>query len=435
MLPRYRPLRWPFFGAIPGSSFLPALLLNDLLPLLVLLGLSALFSGAETAIFSLQEMELDEMGQLKGAPRVATSLARRPNRTLITLLLSNMVVNVLFATLATAIFLRVMGPIGMTISIPVVTAVLLLFGEIVPKTIGLRGSRRIATAVAPLVEFLARFLYPVRILMEFVTSRFDTSKLPSRLSRSELGTLLRIAGEEGLFSAFETKVLSSALLLGDTPIERLLRPRVEVVGVERTASFQEAVEIFEKSGYSRLPVYEDTLDHVVGVLYLKDLLTARDPEQSRGVEEFMHEPFFVPQSKAADELFAEFQSLRVHFAVVVGEHGGMEGIVTMEDLAEELVGQIGDESDVVKVRLEVLAHDTWRVDAGIELEELGEALGVSLGEGLDAVTLAGFLGETLGRVPQAGDVLEHEGLRFRVLTARPNRPLLVRVTRRGRRVR
>jgi CBS domain containing-hemolysin-like protein len=411
---------------------LPALLLNDLLPLLVLLGLSALFSGAETAIFSLQEMDLDEMGQLKGAPRVATSLARRPNRTLITLLLSNMVVNVLFATLATAIFLRVMGPIGMTISIPVVTAVLLLFGEIVPKTIGLRGSRRFATAIAPLVESLARLLYPVRILMEFVTSRFDTSKLPSRLSRSELGTLLRIAGEEGLFSAFETKVLSSALLLGDTPVERLLRPRVEVVGVERSATFGEAVEIFEKSGYSRLPVYEDTLDHVVGVLYLKDLLTARDAEPSRGVVEFMHEPFFVPQSKAADELFAEFQSLRVHFAVVVGEHGGMEGIVTMEDLAEELVGQIGDESDVVKVRLEVLAHNTWRVDAGIELEELGEALGMTIGAGLDAVTLAGFLGETLGRVPQAGDVLEHEGLRFRVLTARPNRPLLVRVTRHGR---
>ncbi len=425
----------PWLGAFPGSSHLPSFVLTDFLPLLGLLGLSALFSGAETAIFSLQEMELDEMGQLKGAPRVAASLARRPNRTLITLLLSNMVVNVLLATLATATALRAMGPIGLTIAIPVVTVVLLLLGEIVPKTIGLRSSRRLATSVAPVIEVLARILYPVRVLLELVTSRFGASKPPSRLTRSELSTLLRIAGEEGLFSSFETKVLSSALRLGDTPVDRLLRPRVEVVGVERSATVAQAVEIFEKNGFSRLPVYEDTLDHVVGVLYLKDIVTAPQLAPTSSVEDFMHEPFFVPQSKPADELFSEFQSLRVHFAVVVGEHGGMEGVVTMEDLAEELVGQIRDESDIEKVRLEILAHDTWRVDAGIELDELGEALGHPIGKGLDAVTLAGLLGEALGRVPQAGDFLERGGFSYRVLTARPNRPLLVRVTRSGKRAR
>jgi len=403
-------------------------LILDLFSLVGLLGLSAFFSGSETAIFSLQEMELEEMEAQGGRSGLAAQLARNPYRTLVTLLLSNMVVNVAVVTVSTALLVEALGPAGLGVAIPVVTIMLLLCGEILPKTLGLRSRRRLAPLAAPGVDLLARALSPLRIVLESAASRVSGPTRRLRLRREELGTMLDLAQEEGLFTRFESRMLSRVLKLADTTVERILRPRVDVVGISREASLEDAVKLFEASGLSRLPVHEGSLDHVVGVLYLKDLIHVIDREESPSIESLAREPFFVPESKAADELFAEFQRRRVHFAVVVDEHGGMEGIVTMEDLLEELIGEVHDESDVQAERLEILAPSIWRADAGIELGELGEALGRRVGEGLDAVTLAGLLEEELGKVPQAGDRVSRDGFEFRVLTARPNRPLLVRVT-------
>ena len=400
----------------------------DLLSLVGLLGLSAFFSGSETAIFGLQEMELEELEAQGGRSGLAVRLARRPYRTLVTLLLSNMVVNVAMVTFSTALIVDAMGPAGLGVAIPVVTILLLLFGEILPKTLGLRSRRRLAPLAAPIIDVLARVLAPLRVVLEFVASRLSGPTRRLRLRRDELGTLMDVAQEEGVFTRFETRMLSRVLRLADTPVERLLRPRVDVVGIPLESSLEDAVKLFESSGLSRLPVYQESLDRVVGVLYLKDLIHVIDRDELPRIDSLIREPFFVPESKPADELFAEFQKRHVHFAVVVDEHGGMEGVITMEDLLEELIGEVHDESDILADRLEILAPSVWRVDSGIELEELGEALDCRVGEGMDAVTLAGLLEEELGKVPQAGDRVLRDGLELRVLTARPNRPLLVRVT-------
>ncbi len=407
---------------------LPSELLIDSVTVVVLLGLSAFFSGSETAIFALQEVELQEMELQGGRALRAAGLARRPYRTLVTLLLSNMITNVALATVATAALVRAMGPVGVGVAIPTVTIALLLFGEIVPKTIGLRARRRIAVVAAPPVDWLATVLGPLRLVLEKLAAWVSGPPAPLRLSRSELSTLMELGREEGVFTALESRMLMRVLRLGETPVARLVRPRVQVVGIPVDADWQEVVSTFERSGRSRLPVYEGSLDHVVGVLYLKDFLGADHRDRGKGIRALMREPYFVPQSKPADELFSEFQRRRVHLAVVVGEHGGMEGIVTLEDLLEELIGEVNDEGDVVEHRVETVADGVWRVHAGIELEELGEVVGRPLAEHFEAVTLAGMLEEELGRVPRAGDRLQRDGFLFHVLTARPNRPGLVEVS-------
>lgn len=407
---------------------LPSELLIDSVTVVVLLGLSAFFSGSETAIFALQEVELQEMELQGGRALRAAGLARRPYRTLVTLLLSNMITNVALATVATAALVRAMGPVGVGVAIPTVTIALLLFGEIVPKTIGLRARRRIAVVAAPPVDWLATVLGPLRLVLEKLAAWVSGPPAPLRLSRSELNTLMELGREEGVFTALESRMLMRVLRLGETPVARLVRPRVQVVGIPVDADWQEVVSTFERSGRSRLPVYEGSLDHVVGVLYLKDFLGADHRDRGKGIRALMREPYFVPQSKPADELFSEFQRRRVHLAVVVGEHGGMEGIVTLEDLLEELIGEVNDEGDVVEHRVETVADGVWRVHAGIELEELGEVVGRPLAEHFEAVTLAGMLEEELGRVPRAGDRLQRDGFLFHVLTARPNRPGLVEVS-------
>jgi CBS domain containing-hemolysin-like protein len=283
-----------------------------------------------------------------------------------------------------------------------------------------------------MIDLLARLLAPLRIVLEAVAERVSGPTRKLRLKRGELGTLMEVAQQEGVFTRFEARMLLRVLRLGDTPVERLLRPRVEVVGVSADSGIEAAVRIFESSGLSRLPVYEESLDQVVGVLYLKDLIDVGDGREGPAIHSLMREPFFVPESKPADELFSEFQRRHVHFAVVVDEHGGMEGIVTMEDLIEELIGEIHDESDIESERLEMLSPEVWRADALVELAELGEALDARIGADRDAVTLAGLLEEELGKVPQAGDRVRRDGFEFQVLTARPNRPLLIRVARAGR---
>jgi len=397
--------------------------------MVALLGLSAFFSGSETAIFALQEVELEEMEQQGGRAAQAASLARRPYRTLVTLLLSNMITNVVFATVATATLVRAMGVTGVGVAIPSVTVVLLLFGEIVPKTLGLRARQRLAPLAAPVVDLLSALLGPLRRILETLAAWTSGPTERVRLDRAELETLMELGRQEGVFTALEARMLSRVLRLGDTPVERSVRPRVFVVGIPCDASWEEAVSTFESSGRSRLPVYEDTLDHIVGVLYLKDLLTTPHTETTPAITEVMRKPYFVPKSKAADELFAEFQRRRVHIAVVVGEHGGMEGIVTLEDLLEELIGEITDESDVPEFEIEDVGDGVWRVHAGVELEDLDEVIVSHLAEGRDVVTLAGLLEEELSRVPRVGDQLELDGFLFQVLTARRNRPGLVKIVR------
>jgi CBS domain containing-hemolysin-like protein len=410
----------------------PADLLFHVPSLLLLLIASAFFSGSETALFSLQESDLEEMARSSSRrAQLAVTLARRSNRTLVTLLLANLLVNVLLSVLITGMCLRWFGPAGLGVAIPAASVLLILFGEIFPKTLGLRQGRGAAERVAPIVEGVARLLGPVRRALEGLAERVAGPRVVRPLDKEELATLVDVTQQEGGISPFEAEVLLNILTFAKVTVDRCMTPRVDMVALEADASYEEVVATYEASGRSRIVVIEGDRDHVVGVLLLKDFLT-HDPAQGpRTVRALMRPAVFVPESLSASRLFHQLMRDRVHLAIVVGEHGGVEGVVTLEDLLEEIVGDIRDERDVPQDEIEMMPDGSWRAEAGIDLDDLGDAMGVELGEGRDAVTLSGLLEEELGRVPRAGDHVTLGPLDFRVLTALPTRPLWVQVNRRA----
>lgn len=399
--------------------------------LLLLLVASAFFSGSETALFSLRETELEEMSR-SGSPRArrAVELVRRPYRTLVTLLLANMVVNVIVSVLITGVCLRAFGQAGLGVAIPGATLLLVLFGEIVPKSVGLRQGRPFAELGASLIHGLSVVLGPVRRALEHLAAGASGEPQRPPLDREELATLVEVAQEEGELTPFEARVLKRILLFATVTSGRFMTPRVDMVAVDVASTAEEVAAVFDGSGRSRVVVVEGDRDHVVGVLLLKDFLTHPGDRTVLRVSELMRRPLFVPESLPAPSLFRQFQAHRLHIAVVVGEHGGVEGVVTLEDLLEEIVGDIHDEADEPEMELEQLADGTWRADAAMELDDLGEALGAQLDRGQDAVTLSGLLEERLGRIPRAGDRVVAGPFEFRVLSALPTRPRIVQIRRR-----
>jgi magnesium and cobalt exporter, CNNM family len=399
----------------------------------LLLIASAFFSGSETALFSLEDGELAAFARdRRRRRRQVVDLVRSSEATLVSILFGNMVVNVGISVLTTSVCLRLFGGRGLVVAIPLATMLLLLFGEIVPKSAGLRRRREIAEWAAPMLRALVWLLQPLQsVLVRAVEWTIGTpSNLPLRLE--ELPTAVSLAADEGELTPFEARVFTRMLTFAPMPLGRCMTPRVDMVTVAATAHRTELLEVFERSGRSRLPVTDEGPEDIVGVLYLKDVL-ARRPEEDFGAAELMREVLFEPETLAAGELFRRFQERRVHLAIVVGEHGGVEGLVTLEDLLEELVGEIQDEADEQARGLEKVAEGVWRGDALLELDDVAEWLATvapfDMGE--DAVTLSGLLEELLGRVPVAGDELVHGRWTLRVLTASPNRPRLVEIRWQG----
>ncbi len=405
-------------------------MIESFLQLLLLLLASAFFSGSETALFALSDVELRRMREGARTERLAAGLVDRPERTLVTLLLSNMVVNVLLSVVATSIALREFGGRGVAVAIPVTTVLLLLFGEIVPKSLGLRRAASIARIAAIPLVVMGRLLGPVGASLEAFATRVAGPRVDPALDRDELITLVRMARAEGDLTAFEARALAHVLPFEETPIERCMTPRVEMVTVAADTPLERTLEIFEISGRSRLPVTGEGLEDVVGVLLLKDVLTDDRPLEGRVAGDLARPVRFEPETLGAGELFRRFQSDRRHLAIVVGEHGGVEGLVTLEDLLEELVGDVRDESDEKPAELEPDRWGGFRGDASLELDEVAAALGIDeIGAEEEAITLSGLLQEKLGRVARPGDEIVWRGWRIRVLSSTPSRIGQVRLVR------
>ena len=392
-----------------------------------LLLLSGFFSGSETALFALSDLELSELSKRGRRERLAVRLAQSPERTLITILLANMVVNTIVSVLVASLALDTFGPAGLAVAIPVATVLLLLFGEIVPKTLGLRRRFFLAVVAAPVLNAMTVVLGPVQRALEvLVRTVVRGAAGPRPLDREELGTLVDVARDEGDLTRFESRVLRRILRFGDVPIVRCMTPRVDMVTVDADATLAEALEEFDDSGRSRLPVEGEGQDDIVGVLLLKDVLTYEGSLEGLKVRDLARPAVYEPETVSAADLFRRFQRGRVHLAVVVGEHGGVEGIVTLEDLLEELIGDFRDESDEIGGELEPLGDGTWRGEAKLEIQEVADLLGIErLPEDDDVVTLSGLLQSELGRIPRRGDEVRWDAWTIRVLSASPTRARVV----------
>ena len=406
--------------------------------LVVGLLLSAFFSSSETALTALGEARvrhLIESGGWRGA--MLKLWERHPDRILSTLLLGSTLVNVGLGSLAATIAID----LGLERSLAVVTGattvLLLVFGEITPKTFAKRHASGAALALIPLVVLFYWLLWPFAWLFvqipRAIARAMGLGEAPAEsVTSQELEYLIEQGAKHGSLDETKEQLLSSVLAFTETMVKEIMIPRTQVVAIEDGAGYDEVMKTVEETELSRIPVYRGSLDEVIGILYVKLLLVdvrkGIDPAKFQ-LQKYLKPPFFVPQVMKVSKLLTEMQRRKTHLAVVVDEFGGTSGIVTLEDVVEEIVGEIHDESDVEEKRIKVLSDGVVMADGSVPLRELEEHLGVDFPEEGDYETLGGFLTATAGRVPPPGSLVVWGGLTFTVKQADDRRVLKVEIAR------
>ncbi len=385
--------------------------------LVFLITMSAYFSATETAFSTCNKTRLKSMaddGNKRAA--LALTLAEKYDRLLSTILIGNNIVNIAATSIATVLFVHILGDKGATVSTIVLTVVVLIFGEITPKSIAKDRPESFAMFSAPLIRFFMILLAPLNALFSLWKRLINRLFKPADnggMSQEELKILVEEARKDGGIDESEGDLLHNALAFSDREAKDILTHRVDLTAVEVDEPKTEIAKAFAESRFSRLPVYEEDIDHIVGVLHQKDFYT---PEgiTDKPIREIMTRPVFVLETEQIGSLLQTMQKEKSHFAVVLDELGGTVGIVSMEDILEELVGDIWDEHDEVIEPIRRLSDDTWQVDGDSAVADFLDETGCPKPEDSEAVTMSGFVAERLGKIPDDGDRFTYENWEFTV---------------------
>lgn len=388
--------------------------------ILVVVAISALYSMAETAMMALSRgkvRNLVEQGE-KGAKRLERVI-REPNLLLGTVLVGNNLANIVASSLAAAFFIHLYGARGAVISAAVMTVFILIAAEITPKTYAAHNAERVALKLTVFLAISSRLFGPVVHLLTWLGSRmirlFGGNAEGGRiLTEEEIRHLVEVGEEEGLLHRGERDMIQGIFDLGDTVVREVMVPRIDVRGLPETALLSDAWDALIQWGHSRLPVFRETIDDVVGVLYARDVLAyVKEKPPDTPVRELARPIHYVPETKKVDGLLTDFRRQRSHIAVVLDEYGGTAGIVTIEDLLEEIVGEIQDEYDMEDQPVRDMGDGQLDVAGLVSLDEINDRLDVELPHE-DFDTVGGLMLHLLGRVPVEGDVVTLDGVEFTV---------------------
>jgi CBS domain containing-hemolysin-like protein len=375
----------------------------EILLFIVCVIFSAFFSSSEVALISITRAKTRTLvNEGKHGSKALAELKEKPDRLLITILIGNNIVNIAAASIATAVAIRIFGDVGVGIATGVVVIILLVFGEIGPKIYATRASDSFALTVAPIIFFLSRLLLPVIWLVEKVSPKFGVGKESAEpsLTEEEIKEWIDVGKEEGTIEQAEQDMLYSVLEFADTTAREIMTPRVDVIAMEDTVSFEEAIRIFNETGFSRIPVYHDQLDNITGILNVKDVFSAMvSHRKDSTIREVMYDPMFVPETKKIDDLLKELQVHRVQMAVVIDEYSSFVGIVTVEDILEEIVGDILDEYDKEEPEVQNITEGVYVVDAQMWVEDINERIKVDLPVEESYETIGGLIIDRLGHIP------------------------------------
>jgi len=399
----------------------------------ILIFFSAFFSGSETALFSLSRSAVEEMGAGGRGQRLVSSLLKRPRMLLVTILFGNLLVNIAATSAVTALSIQIFGQKGIGIAVAVMTCIILIFGEIGPKSVALRNASALAVFSAPLLRFFMVLFTPIRLILGAIAdfavekSRRLFGERAEEFGAHELATAVELGHREGLFDAFEKEVLKNLFLFTETMAHEICVPRVEVFSMDVETPFVEAVIQVRSRGFSRVPLYEGKDDDIVGILLAKDLLRCRRDEKI-SLREIMRPPLFVPGTKRIRNLFGDLIAARQHMVIVLDEHGSFEGILTLEDILEEIVGEIRDRREPKVEDYILLGEDSIIVEGSMEIEDLNEVFGAEI-DSPEVETVAGFLTEEIGRIPRAGESFTIGGYRFLVIRTEPTRIHKIKIER------
>lgn len=407
--------------------------LLDIVIIAILIVVNGVFVAAEIALVTIRRTRVEQLIEEghRGASRVQR-LTSKPGRFLAVIQLGVTFVGFLAAAFAGVnlaagletllIGLQPLKPYAGAIALLIVTALLsfvtIVFGELVPKTLALAHPERFSLLLAPLVDIVGRVLRPVVWILTRVTE--GVSRLlgvrdleQSQMSTAELKLLVERGGEQGILEAEEEQMIHAVIELGERRLHEVMVPRTSIVALPVTASIDESIDVIVQEGHSRIPIYQDSVDEVLGILYAKDLLPYLKPGASRpALRALLRTPLFVPESMTIDDLLHEFQRRKVHIAIVLDEYGGTAGLVTIEDLLEEIVGEIQDEYDVEEPMIQRISEDEVRVDGRAAVDELGELfdLDLELEDEDEYDTVGGLIYHRIGGVPTPGDQVHVDGL-------------------------
>ncbi len=410
----------------------------QLIILIISLILCAMASAAETALTSISRIKLKnlvEEGDKKALE--IESLISKPNVFLSTILVVNSVAVIIASSMTTVLALRFIPDYGELIGTILISLVVLIFCEITPKTAAVQNPLRWARVLVNPVRVAAWLLHPLVVTLSAITNtmvRLMGGQIKHRgpfVTEEELRLLVTVGEEEGILEEAETDMITSIFEFADTPVREVMIPRIDMVTLESDATVDEAVDLALQGGFSRIPVYEETIDNIIGVLYTKDMLKQlRDDHNSLPIRELVRPAYFVPETKKLDDLLREIRQKRTHMAIVVDEYGSVAGLVTIEDLVEEIVGDIQDEYDREENLYEQVTQHEYIFDAKINLDEFNELMNTNL-QNADYDTLGGFLLSQLDKIPVPGDTITYENMSFTVLTTRGLRITKVKVERAG----
>ena len=390
--------------------------------LAVCLGLSGFFSASETAFIALPRarlMHLVRSGR-PGAERVS-HIIQRPERFLATVLLGNNLVNTAAAALATVLALNLITNKSLSVLAATggVTAFLLLFGETLPKNVAWRRSERVAFVVSRPIRLVELALSPLVTLLQLFTTMTNRllgiSAATPQMGEEEIRTLIAAGAQTGTVEAGEAALLEKVFRFGDRQMREIMTPRPEIVWTEQGDTLKEFLEVYSEHSHTRFPVYEGTIENVLGVLSVKDVLANLEIHLENGsiVTNQLRPALFVPETKSVSETFAVMQKGGHSVVLTVDEFGGIAGLATLKQMMAVIVGQMGEEGLAPEEAVTALGLDSFRMDAGLAISDINEELDLKIPEG-DYQTLAGFILDRLGRIPEEGDVMEYGDLRFTV---------------------
>ena len=401
--------------------------------LVVLIILSGVFSASETALTAFKRIQLSEVE--KESTRAAELLKRwlkKPNEMLTAILLGNNIVNILASSIATVLAIDLIGDNSegnaVATATLIMTIAILIFGEITPKIVAKSYSDTVSRIVISPIYYLSLVFYPIILILMFISKtiskifgiRIGNENL--MITEEDIKSFVSVGEAEGIIEEEEKEMIHSIFEFGDTAVKEVFVPRTSMFALEASQTLDEVWDEIVEKGFSRIPVYEERIDNITGILYIKDLLNViKEGETSNSVSKYLREAYFVPETKPLFELLDEFRKKQVHIAIALDEYGGTVGMLTIEDLLEEIVGEIKDEYDEEEENIRKVGENKYKVDAMIDVETLNKTLEIDIQESEDYETFGGFIQTTLGRVAEKDDILEYKNIKIRILKTEKHR--------------
>jgi len=393
----------------------------------ILIVISAFFSGSEAALFSLTDVKrkkIQEQGTKSSA--ILTQFWKKPGQLLSSIITANEITNIISTSLVTSLIISVLGRKWSGLSILFMTVTLLVFGEITPKTIAVCVADKWAVLCAYPLYIASKITYPIYTFLQWVANRiFLMLRLPASseadsYTEEEFKTLLSISNVEGILESEEQEMIENVLDFSSTQVREIMTPRTEILAFKLEESIPHIISKIKKNPSSRIPVYSKTLDSIEGILYARDLLMATTAKETVELKELMQPAFFVPITQKIDELLRDFRKKKVHIAIVVDEYGGTAGLVTLEDLLEEIFGEIIDEHDTEEKMVRQIKERIYVVSALIDLDDFNKYF-ITDKPLSGANSLGGFLLSAFGRVPLRGERLKHGEFEFIIRRSKTTR--------------